>query len=284
MAVARVSQGASAWNDSTTPKTATVSWAAGDIIVIRGASEQGGVVLGTPTATGLTFTLQADEGSGIGTECDASIWSAVAGSAGSGVTVSLSASGSSGFFGFHWGVYSGASGATGGTGNTNESTTNLTTGTGDAVVMILADFAATNPFTQTPATGSGTATELVEGFFTQYSVGVVDWTGCTAGTNAYGYTAYTGLTAASAFLVLTAAAGATPVLDQTRYRWGNDDGTDAGHTFAAAENTPVTLAANDVRLLRIQVDETAGGADTLRPLVQWRRTDEPATEWRALNT
>lgn len=286
MAVSLVSSGATAWDTTTTPKTATVSWSAGDIIVIRGASEQGGVVLGTPTATGLTFNLDADEGSGLGTECDASIWSAVAGSAGSGVTVSLARSGSSGFFGFHWSVWSGASGVTGGTGNVNETTPNLTTGAGDAVVMICADFNATNPFTRTPTTGSGTASEPVEQFYTQYSIGVVDWIGTAATTAAYGYTDYTtpNLVAAQAFLVLTSGGPTIPVLDQARYRFGADDGNEAAHTFTAAENTGVTLAAAVPQLLRIQVDETAGVATTPRLAIQYKRTDEAATEWRNLTT
>lgn len=255
MAVSLASSGATAWDTSTTPKTATVSWAAGDIIVIRGASEAGTRVLDLPTATGLTFVQQADEGSGSAGECDATIFTATAASAGSGVTVSATASGGSTlFWGFHWGVYSGAAGVTGGTGGVSEATTNLTTGAGDAVVMILADFAATNPFAQTPATGSGTPTEHVEQFYTQYSVGVVDWIGCTAGTNAYGYTSYTGLTAASAFLVLTAAA--TGTVEQAAHRFGADDGSESAHTFAAAQDTNLTAPTGETRLARFRLQAT----------------------------
>ena len=285
MAVSLASSGATAWDTNTNPKTATVSWAAGDIIVIRGASEAGSLTLGTPTATGLTFTQQADEGSGSSSECDATIFAATAASAGSGVTVSLTASGATSlFWGFHWSVWSGASGVTGGTGNINEATTNLTTGAGDAVVFILGDFAATTPFTRVPATGSGTATERVELFATSYSVYAADWVGTAATTAAYGITDYTSLTAASAFLVLTAGGPSTPGLDQARYRFGADDGNEAAHTFTAAENTGVTLAAAVPQLLRIQVDETAGVATSPRLAIQYKRTDEAATEWRNLTT
>lgn len=285
MAVSLVTSGATAWDNITSPKTATVSWAAGDIIVVRAATEKGETVADLPTATGLTFTQEADEGSGSNAECDATIFAATAGGAGSGVTLSMTRSGpSTGFFGFHWSVWSGASGVTGGTGNINESTTNLTTGAGDAVVFILADFNATTPFTRVPATGSGTATEQVEGFFTQYSVYAADWVNTTAGTAGYGITDYTSLTAASAFLVLTSGGPTIPVLDQARYRFGADDGTEASHTFTAAESTGVTLATGVPQLLRIQVDETAGVATTPRLAIQYKRTDEAATEWRNLTT
>lgn len=67
---------------------------------------------------------------------------------------------------------------------------------------------------------------------------------------------------------------------QSAYRFGLDDGNEAGHTFAAAENTPVTVATATRRLLRVQLNEVAGIDSTSAYRLQYRRTDEGPTEWR----
>lgn len=48
------------------------------------------------------------------------------------------------------------------------------------------------------------------------------------------------------------------VLDQFGFRWGVDDNNEASHTFEAAENTDITIADNQSRLLRIGVEATTG--------------------------
>lgn len=254
MALTLASSGATVFNNATTPKTATVSWAAGDIIVVKAASESGNTVLGTPTATGLTFTLRADEGSTSSSEGSAAIYSATAAASGSGVTVSQAWSGSSGHTGFHWSVWSGASGVTGGTGNLTEGTTSLTTAAGDAVVAILADWNATTPFTRTAATGSGTATEEVETTTGQYSVWAGRWEGTSATTAGYGLTSYTSLKTASAFLVITAAAGATD------------------YTKTPADPAGVTDARTVVRTVARTASDTVGVADTAARTMAAART------------
>lgn len=57
----------------------------------------------------------------------------------------------------------------------------------------------------------------------------------------------------------------TPTMDQEDFRWGNSDGNEAGHTFAAALNTHLTGVSLDSgnvrRILRIVIRETAGNAN-----------------------
>lgn len=49
---------------------------------------------------------------------------------------------------------------------------------------------------------------------------------------------------------------APPTLDQTHFRWRNDDGSETTATWAAAENTGVSIAAGIPTRLRIQVQAT----------------------------
>lgn len=67
---------------------------------------------------------------------------------------------------------------------------------------------------------------------------------------------------------------------QSHYRFGLDDGTESGHTFAAAEDTPITAATATRRLLRMQIDNNTAGDVATGYRLQYRRTDEGATEWR----
>lgn len=71
-------------------------------------------------------------------------------------------------------------------------------------------------------------------------------------------------------------------ITQSHYRWGLDDGTEAGHTFAAAEDTGITVATGLRRLLRVQLDETGGADDTAAYTLQYKRSDEGADQWRDL--
>lgn len=79
------SQVGSTWTDFTTPPevTGTLTWNAGDRILVIGFTEDQQYTLATPTATGLTFT---DLGTSLTTasSCWAHAWQATAGSSGSG--------------------------------------------------------------------------------------------------------------------------------------------------------------------------------------------------------
>ena len=310
MALSVVSEGASAFNNATTPKTATISWQADDIVVVKAVSEQGGVVVNTPTATGLTFTQRATEGSASGTECNAYIFSAAAAGAGSSVTLSVTrATSPTGHWGFEWKVWRGASGVTGGTGNVNESTTSLTTAAGDAVEFILGDWNATSPFTRALATGSGTSTSEVETTTGQYSVKSGRWENCSAGSAGYGLASYDtpNLQAASAFLVITAAAGGTNYTKTPADSVGATDARTVVRTTArtvadpvgvtdartvvrttartAADSVGVTDAASRVAVVARTVADPVGVSDAVSAVLAVVRTvADPAgiTDARAL--
>lgn len=84
-------------------------------------------------------------------------------------------------------------------------------------------------------------------------------------------------------LVVNLETGGAPVAatDQEGYRWGSDDDTESGHGWEAGQDTdPATLPAETTELLRVLVDETAGGvfADGLK--LQYRRDDEAGDQWR----
>lgn len=74
----------------------------------------------------------------------------------------------------------------------------------------------------------------------------------------------------------------TPSDRQTAYRWGLDDGNEAAHTFAAAQDTPITVGAGQRRLLRAQVDEQAAADRTAGYTLQYKRSDEGDDQWRDL--
>jgi hypothetical protein len=96
-----------AFNSNTTPKTASVTVAAGDYLVVVGMSEDAAYTLSTPTGGGLTYTLQQ---SVVVTDyCTAYIWTAPAPTSQS-FTLSVSMSGSSGWWGANCLRFSGSTG------------------------------------------------------------------------------------------------------------------------------------------------------------------------------
>ncbi|WP_372594897.1 hypothetical protein [Actinotalea sp.] len=124
--------------DTTYPKaTASISWDAGDRIVVVFGVEWDDNEIGTPTATGLTFSevIRASEADG-GDATEVAIFEAVAGSGGSGavsITLSTTASG-----GYSWGagmVYVFRSSSAGASAKAAASTVGITT-LGDNSVII----------------------------------------------------------------------------------------------------------------------------------------------------
>jgi hypothetical protein len=61
---------------------------------------------------------------------------------------------------------------------------------------------------------------------------------------------------ASAAWSAVAAAFQLVTVDQSAFRWGEDDGSESAHTWAAAENTNLTEEDNRTNLLRIQLEAT----------------------------
>lgn len=54
----------------------------------------------------------------------------------------------------------------------------------------------------------------------------------------------------------------SPTLEQEGFRWGVDDGSESAHTWEASQDTNITIAASQSRLLRVLVDATGDPAST----------------------
>lgn len=70
---------------------------------------------------------------------------------------------------------------------------------------------------------------------------------------------------------------AAATLDQTHYRFRNDDGSETGATWAASEDTPITLAKNTPKRLRVQIQSTGDKASASYKL-QYRKVGD--TTWK----
>ena len=175
--------------------TGSVTWQTGDILVVVGSTENSTFLLGTPTATGLTFSLITSAGT-TGLDAPAYIWSATAGSNGSGaITVPLTGETNSGARGASVFVYRGSDGL-GNTGTITGSTAkviSLTRGSANSgVVVVLGDWNAVNDtsVTSSPSGGTQRVAQYVAGAVTNF---VFNWgdQGAT-GTTSYGITDHTG--------------------------------------------------------------------------------------------
>lgn len=64
-----------------------------------------------------------------------------------------------------------------------------------------------------------------------------------------------------------------PSYDQTRYRFRNDDGNESTATWAASENTTISLSKNTPKRLRVQV-QTTGNAPSASYKLQYRKVGD----------
>lgn len=177
------------WATTGTPKVtpAAVSWQTGDVIVVLAGSEGFSDVLGTPTATGLTFTKQQDILNNGNTQCAAFVAAAVAGSTSSAVVnVTNTGSGQWGFGVWVWRL-------SGGIGNSQKSangntakTISLTPTAADSAIMWGSfDFNADGAPTGSPAPTNTRQSAQSAGHYTR---GVFDLTDQTsAGAASYGF-------------------------------------------------------------------------------------------------
>lgn len=141
------SQVGSTWNDTVNPPetTGTLSWNAGDRILVVGFTEDFTITLATPTATGLTFS---DLGSPIvvSSSCWAHAWQATAGSAGSSAVTAAAATGTgTADRGLHAFAFGGCGGftRTDGAGIDSAQTVSVTRGQANSFVVFLsADWSA----------------------------------------------------------------------------------------------------------------------------------------------
>lgn len=195
------------------------SWDTDDVIIVFAALENGsgGQDLSAPTNGNLTFTQRSFIGNTNGQECEAGLWTAVAGSTQSSQTITLpSASWHQGLA--VW-VVSGVDNTTitGLTATNTESRYSQSVTAGDLVVVGLGDWNATNPPGKTPnATLSSTATERFDtGNGSTYAVYGADWIVGTTGTGSFGPNNYTSLKVAQVGVYMSptaAAAAGTPPL------------------------------------------------------------------------
>lgn len=210
MAIAVVSFQRTATGDwGNTGNSLDVSWSAGDLIVVAGTSPYAGDDFNTPTATGLTFTQRSIMDGGAGTQNKSAMWTAVAGSSGTNVTVGLTTTLPFVVGMVVW-VLSGAGTVTGITGDDNEQAFTVTTSAGDAVLVLMGDFNGASP-TRSPTTGSGTATERLDNDNAPstggYGIWAADWIGTSAGTFTFGASSYAGTRDAQVGIVVAAGAG-----------------------------------------------------------------------------
>lgn len=143
----RVTSSASAFNTSTSPKTvASIAVQAGDLIAVSGGAENANTTLGTPTSTGLTFTLRGSQTAGAGTQCSAYAWTAPIDTTAT-ISVSCTATGG-GVWGYEVSVWRGHGGVgnvfsgNSGTSSTAPSGALTTTGANSAVDLVCADWNA----------------------------------------------------------------------------------------------------------------------------------------------
>jgi hypothetical protein len=189
---------------SNTETTSSISWQAGDLIVVVGSTEGGSIQLNTPTATGLSFSLVTSINVGDSNDTVNYLWQATAGSSGSSAvsaTRNDSFTGSRGITAF---VYRGSDGI----GNTNTldnstaKTISLTRNyPSSAVILTMADWNAVNDTTVNPSPSGGT--QRVATFHSGHDTTFVfDWPDRgVAGTASYGITNHTGTVDMSGIVV-----------------------------------------------------------------------------------
>lgn len=181
---------------STAEATPSITWSAGDWIVVIGISEDNVTTLGVPTATGLTFSQV--NATNTGSNCKVYCWSAQAAGGGSGA-VSSTPGGGTVMVGIAAFVYSGSDGV----GNTalmaSTSTTNavqsLTRAQNNSAVIVgMGDWNAVNDVavTANPSTGGTVRVIARDSGGTHATMYVGSWSDeGAAGATSYGIGSYT---------------------------------------------------------------------------------------------
>jgi hypothetical protein len=170
-----------AWSTSTTPKSVTASWAAGDVLVVVASSADSAATIGTPTSTGLTFTLA--QSIVVTSRCTAYVWTAVPTAAATNQAISVATTANPQLV--PWGVnvlrFNSSDGvgasAKANAANAAPSLAITTTNQSSALVVISADWNATDGATRTWRTVNGitptAANNLEQSYFrdaAQYTV------------------------------------------------------------------------------------------------------------------
>lgn len=255
-------------------KTATVSWSAGDVIVVAYACANGDQTGGTPTATGLTFTSRVAT-AGTSASTDVAIFSATAAASGTSVTVTQTVSGNTDPWCFGVWVITGSPSGVETTGGSTRTTTtgtsttvSRTTAAGDLVVLVESDWEAAAAG-QTLTTGSGTSNKRDNTQSSgQYTYLFGEWVNTGATTASYGATSYSGRRTSTAALVILAAAGGGSVtgtiastfsLTATAVGQPGVDGTVAS-TFSLSATAIGTAGKTGTAAATYSLTATAAGA------------------------
>lgn len=267
------------WTDSTgSEATGTLTWSSGDVIVVMGATENQNISLGTPTATGLTFSLVTSVGSD--NDCVIYLWSATAGSSGSS-TVNSTGGGTStnamrGLIAY---AFSGSNGlgATGTLASSANKVVSLTRANNNsAVVTMMGDWNAVDDtiVTASPAGGTVRQTGHVSAAATFFAI---DWGDQgTAGNTSYGITDHTGTVDMTGIAVEVRGINAT--LEQEGYRWRADDGSESAASWLASQDSNITRPADTNTRLRMLLDTTADASANQYQLEYKKSTDSSYTK------
>ncbi len=156
----------SVFSSATTPKTATPTTAAGDRLVVFGATEDAfASTLATPTGNSLTYTLAQS----ITTNTFAGNyqWTATDAAGGTGWTLSVARNAGSGYFGIGALRFSGSNGFGASSSTTGTGTASLgltTTQANSAIVVVIGDWNAADGTSRTWLTVNGTAPTAGNGY------------------------------------------------------------------------------------------------------------------------
>lgn len=180
---------AGTWTTTGNP-TVTVTFKAGDEIVVVGGTESGGTdTLALPTASGLTFSLVTSTATA--GECAAYLWRATAAAAGTSVVVTSVHTGTTDCGLQAWVRPNTATSTTTLTATITEAAFSTNPPAGSDVIVAYFDFLASAGASRTPTTASGTVTERVDAqVASHYTQWAADWQGVAAGTQSFGPTSY----------------------------------------------------------------------------------------------
>jgi hypothetical protein len=113
---------------------------------------------------------------------------------------------------------------------------------------------------------------------------VIPWTERAFSLSVYGSQTQKYDTHAEAVVTYDAALPSPTLLDTVAYRWRSDDGTEAGATYLAGENTPVSSGVYVGDRLRLRVQVTNIGEATTSILYRLEYSSSSCTVWQPVPT
>jgi hypothetical protein len=276
---------ASNWGDqvATAEVTGTLTWSAGDTILVVGATENGTTLLETPTATGLTFSLIVAVNVNDNSDCATYAWAATAGSSGSSViTAGPGAGAGSNMRGIGAYAYTGSTGI--GAWNIMDdsrqslggpSTIGLTRSyANSAIVNVMGDWNAINDTAVTP-TPAGGILRQASWFTGAATFFLSDWGDQGAiGTSDYGLTDHSGSYDMSGIAIEIQ--GMAGELDQEGYRWRADNGSETSATWLAGQDVGILRAAETTTRLRALLNVASGDPEFSQYQLEYKKSSAGA--------